>query len=107
MVIGQISSKMARREFSISITFSDAYTCTYVELIPIKIGFFMNFQNSFKLECVTITEMREDTTTFISLCGFVNSAITVSLFLILLVMLLLKDYTQCVRCVVMVATCLI
>ena len=29
-VFGQISSKMKRREFSIFITFSDAYTCTYV-----------------------------------------------------------------------------
>ena len=81
--------------------------CRKFELIPIKFGFFMNFQNCFKLECVTITEMREDTKTFISLCGFVNSPITASLFLILLVMLLLKDYTQCVRCVVMVVTCLI
>ena len=27
---GQISSKMTRREFSIFIFFSDAYTCTYV-----------------------------------------------------------------------------
>ena len=27
---GQISSKMTRREFSIFIIFSDAYTCTYV-----------------------------------------------------------------------------
>ena len=27
---GQISSKMTRREFSIFITFSDAYTCTYI-----------------------------------------------------------------------------
>ena len=29
-VLGQISSKIARREFSIFITFSDTYTCTYV-----------------------------------------------------------------------------
>ena len=27
---GQISSKLIRREFSIFIIFSDAYTCTYV-----------------------------------------------------------------------------
>ena len=56
-------------------------SCRNFELILIKIRFFMNFQNCFKLECVTITEMREDTTTFISLCGFVNSPISVSLFL--------------------------
>ena len=31
MVIGQISSKMTRREFSIFIIFSDTYTCSYVE----------------------------------------------------------------------------
>ena len=30
MVSGQISSEMPRREFSIFITFPDAYTCTYV-----------------------------------------------------------------------------
>ena len=30
IVYGQISSKMTRREFSIFIIFSDAYTCTYV-----------------------------------------------------------------------------
>ena len=29
-VFGQISSKMTRREFSIFIFFSDAYTCPYV-----------------------------------------------------------------------------
>ena len=29
-VIGQISSKMVIRDFSIIITFSDTYTCTYV-----------------------------------------------------------------------------
>ena len=29
-VFGQISSKMARRKFSILITFSDTYTCTYM-----------------------------------------------------------------------------
>ena len=31
MVFGQFSSKMTRREFSIFIIFSDAYTCFYVE----------------------------------------------------------------------------
>ena len=30
MVSGQISSKMARREFAILIIFSDTYTCSYV-----------------------------------------------------------------------------
>ena len=30
MVLSQISSKMTRREFSIFIIFSDAYTCSYV-----------------------------------------------------------------------------
>ena len=29
MVIGQISSKISRKEFSIFITFSDTYTCIY------------------------------------------------------------------------------
>ena len=29
-IVGQISPKMTRREFSIFITFSDTYTCTYV-----------------------------------------------------------------------------
>ena len=29
-VIGQISLKIARTEFSIFMTFSDTYTCTYV-----------------------------------------------------------------------------
>ena len=29
-VFGKISSKMARREFSIFIFFSDTYTCSYV-----------------------------------------------------------------------------
>ena len=28
--LGQISSKMVRREFSILIIFTDTYTCTYV-----------------------------------------------------------------------------
>ena len=31
MVIGQISSKMTRSEFSVFIIFSDIYTCSYVE----------------------------------------------------------------------------
>ena len=30
IVFGQIASKMKRRVFSIFITFSDAYSCTYV-----------------------------------------------------------------------------
>ena len=37
MVSGQISPKMKRREFSIFITFSDTYTCTYAINDPIKI----------------------------------------------------------------------
>ena len=49
MVFGQILAKTARREFSIFITFSDTYTCTYVEfknfeLIPIKFGFLRIFK---------------------------------------------------------------
>ena len=32
MVSGQISSKMAQREFFIFITFSDTHTCSYVVL---------------------------------------------------------------------------
>ena len=49
LVFGQISSKFARREFSIFIIFSDAYRlhvlmlCRNFELIPIKIGFLKKF----------------------------------------------------------------
>ena len=32
MVLGQILSKMTKREFSIFIIFSDTYTCPYVAL---------------------------------------------------------------------------
>ena len=52
MVFGQISPKLSRREFSIFITFSDTYTCTYVltRLIVIDISV-TSLSNSLILSC--------------------------------------------------------
>ena len=54
MVIGQISSKMTRWDFSIFITFSDIHIHVFMlfikfELIPITFGFFTNFLSCSKI----------------------------------------------------------